>query len=143
MDQMTAALGEAGQLTVLLCQPAELQAGVQIPPQVGGKGLYQTQLSVAFLFWKSGGPQPLVNWAQQLCQGSKLTKAGLAHPISGGAQCPDQIRMGVEPIHIPVCYSIGMAARTRLGRSAAPVKGIGRRAGMRTRIFLVKTCLLL
>lgn len=34
MDQMTAALGEAGQLTALLCQPAELQAGVQIPPQV-------------------------------------------------------------------------------------------------------------
>ena len=34
MDQMTAALGEAGQLTALLCQPAELQAGVHIPPQV-------------------------------------------------------------------------------------------------------------
>jgi L-arabinokinase len=42
MDQMTAALGEAGQLTALLCQPAELQAGVQIPPQVGrgwGRGI--------------------------------------------------------------------------------------------------------
>jgi hypothetical protein len=35
MDQMTAALGEAGQLTALLCQPAELQEGVQIPQQVG------------------------------------------------------------------------------------------------------------
>lgn len=35
MDQMTATLGKAGQLTALLCQPAELQAGVQIPPHVG------------------------------------------------------------------------------------------------------------
>jgi hypothetical protein len=31
---MTAALGGAGQLTALLCQPAELQEGVSIPPQV-------------------------------------------------------------------------------------------------------------
>eukprot|EP00878_Enallax_costatus_P030896 GHUV01033703.1.p1 GENE.GHUV01033703.1~~GHUV01033703.1.p1 ORF type:complete len:600 (+),score=213.73 GHUV01033703.1:750-2549(+) len=34
MDQMTAALGDAGQLLPLLCQPAEVQGGVPIPPQV-------------------------------------------------------------------------------------------------------------
>eukprot|EP00775_Hariotina_reticulata_P002039 gene2039-2361_t len=34
MDQMTSCLGEAGQLLALLCQPAELQGNVPIPPQI-------------------------------------------------------------------------------------------------------------
>jgi len=38
MDQMTSALGGAGQLLALLCQPAEVQAHVQIPDQVGERG---------------------------------------------------------------------------------------------------------
>jgi hypothetical protein len=52
---------------------------------------------VRLFFLQSGGPQPFVNWAQQpaiICQGPKqLRKAGLTHPVSGGAQCPDQICM--------------------------------------------------
>jgi hypothetical protein len=36
MDQMTSALGGAGQLLALLCQPAEVQGHVEIPHQVGG-----------------------------------------------------------------------------------------------------------
>jgi L-arabinokinase len=34
MDQMTAALGRAGQLMALLCQPAEVQGFVPVPPSI-------------------------------------------------------------------------------------------------------------
>jgi L-arabinokinase len=37
MDQMASALGQAGQLLALQCQPAEVQGQVPIPPQVRGE----------------------------------------------------------------------------------------------------------
>ncbi|MFN0107725.1 MAG: galactokinase [Blastocatellia bacterium] len=39
MDQMTSVCGEANQLLALLCQPAELQASVSIPDEIGFWGI--------------------------------------------------------------------------------------------------------
>ena len=39
MDQMTACCGEANQLLALLCQPAEIQTPVQLPPQLAVWGI--------------------------------------------------------------------------------------------------------
>lgn len=88
MDQMTAALGEAGQLTALLCQPAELQAGVQIPPQVGAKDTIPYMLACCANQQKLlGMPSDICYCCVQLLGATLISRESSSAPVGYARVC--------------------------------------------------------